>query len=143
MATSKDKQNKKTDSTKIATAKSQLKKQTVREKAEKAGSKNKPRRIQSAGARIAKPFKKVAQTGKKEYYLPMPDNKAGRFLNKRRRFIPRYFREAWAEVKLVVWPGRKETLKLTFAVFIFASFFATFVSVIDFALDKLFKKLIF
>lgn len=124
--------------------KRQLKKPgTVRERAEKASTTKKPRRFKRTRSTIAKPFQRAAKTGKKEYYLPLPDNKAGRFLNKRRKFIPSYFREAWQELKLVTWPNRKETIKLTFAVFIFALFFATFISVIDYGLDKIFKQLIF
>jgi preprotein translocase subunit SecE len=123
--------------------KRQLKKQaTVRQRAEKATTNKKPRRFKLVGATIARPLKKVAKTGKKEYYLPLPDNKVGRFLNKKRKFIPSYFRESWQELKLVTWPNRKETIKLTFAVFIFATFFAIFVTVIDFGLDKIFKQLI-
>ncbi len=123
--------------------KRQLKRvQTVRERAEKAGGSKKPRRILRAGSTVAKPFKVAARTGRKEYYLPLPDNKVGRFLNKRRKVIPGYFRGAWQELRQVKWPGRKETAKLTTAVFLFAIFFMTLISVVDYGLDKVFKKLI-
>ena len=126
--------------------KRQLKKSsTIRERAEKSGSVVKNRRLKQARSSIAnivKPIKRVTKTGRKEYYLPLPDNKIGRFLNKRRRFIPSYFRSAWAEVRQVEWPNNRETIKLTFAVFIFAIFFMIFISAADFGLDKVFKKLI-
>ncbi len=116
--------------------------ESVRERAAKSETKNKPRRIQMAGTTAMRPLKAVGRTARKEVYLPLPDNKAGRFLNKRRHIIPRYFRLAWQELKQVVWPGRKETAKLTVAVFIFAIFFGLIISLADYGLDKLFKNLI-
>lgn len=79
---------------------------------------------------------------KNEYYLPMPKNRFGSFLNKRRRLMPKYFRDSWAEIKLVTWPGRKETWRLTLAVFIFAIIFSTLVGILDKGLDILFKDII-
>ena len=72
----------------------------------------------------------------------MPDNKFGRFLNKRRYVIPRYFREAWKELKDVTWPDRKQTSQLSFAVFIFAVVFGVLVAVTDFGLDRVFKRIL-
>lgn len=123
--------------------KRQLKRvQTVRQRAQKASGDKKPRRIRRAGTTIARPFKAAARTGRKEYYLPLPDNRIGRFLNKRRKVIPGYFRGAWQELRQVKWIGRKETAKLTFAVFMFAIFFMTLISLADYGLDKIFKNLI-
>lgn len=116
--------------------------ETVRERANKAESNHKPRRIKAAGKTVLRPLKAVARTARKEVYLPLPDNKAGRFLNKRRNVFPRYFGLAFKELKQVKWPGRRETTKLTFAVFIFAIFFALLISLTDYGLDKAFKKLI-
>lgn len=125
------------------TKKRQLKKPvTVRERAEKAGVVKKQRRIKQAGSKLATPLKAAARTGRREYYLPLPDNRTGRFLNKRRKVVPSYFRGAWEEVKQVKWPGRQETTKLTVAVFMFAIFFMIFITAIDFVLDKLFKQFI-
>lgn len=118
------------------------KSQTVRERAAKAENSRKPRRIKQAGKTALRPIKAVARTARKEVYLPLPDNRAGRFLNKRRRVIPRYFRLSFAELKQVKWPTNRETIKLTFAVFIFAIFFMLLISLADFGLDKLFKQLI-
>ena len=129
---------------KLSSKKRQLKKQpSVREKAAKASQpKNRRRILHSGRTKIAKPFKSIAKTGRKEYYLPMPDHKVGRFLNKKRHFIPTFFTGAWAELKLVVWPKRKETIKLTFSVFMFAIFFMIIISAADSVLDKVFKQLI-
>ena len=125
------------------TKKRKLKKpQTVRERAEKAGVVKKPRRIRKAGIVVAKPFKAASTIGSKEYYLPLPDNKIGQFLNKRRRFIPAYFRNSFSELRNVVWPNRKETAKLTMAVFLFAFFFGSLITVADYGLDKIFKNFI-
>ena len=83
--------------------------QTVREKvaAKNTKAEQKPRKLQQATDSAKGSAGKISKVAKKEIYLPMPDNKAGRFLNKRRRFIPKYFRESWAEVKLVTWQMRK------------------------------------
>lgn len=121
--------------------------ETVRERAEKAtNAPEKPRRLRTAAGKaaqpIAKPVKKAAAVGRREYYLPLPDNRLGRFLNKRRRILPKFFREAWTEVRLVAWPNAKETFKLSLAVFIFAIAFGLLITVVDYGLDKLFKQLI-
>ncbi|MES2971450.1 MAG: preprotein translocase subunit SecE [Patescibacteria group bacterium] len=116
--------------------------QTVRERAEKSSADKKPRRLKQARSSAVKPFKAVARVGRKEYYLPLPDNRAGRLLNKPRKFFPRYFINSWIELRQVVWPNWKTTIKLTFAVFLFAIFFTLLISSVDYGLDKLFKKLI-
>lgn len=116
--------------------------QTVRERAVKASAEHKPRRLKQASTTAVKPLKAALKTGRKEYYLPLPDNKVGRFLNKRRKFIPSYFARSFDELKQVKWPSNKETAKLTLAVFLFALFFGTIITLADYGLDKLFKKLI-
>lgn len=117
--------------------------ETVRDRAQKeATAPKKQRRIRSTASTLAKPVHSARRIGKKEYYLPMPDNKVGRFMNKRRSFIPKYFRNAWKEVRQVTWPGRKETFQLTVAVFMFAIVFAFMVTVVDYGLDKVFKRIL-
>ena len=128
---------------KQATKKRQIKKsETVRERAEKATTPKKVRRIRRAGNQAARPIRTIARIGRKEYYLPIPDNKYGRFLNKKRKITPNYFRASFQELKLVQWPNNKETLKLTLAVFIFSLFFGTIITLADYGLDKVFKSLI-
>lgn len=116
---------------------------TVREKAQTEADKPaKKRRIRRAAGVAAKPIKAVHRVGKKEYYLPMPKNRFGRFLNKRRYFIPKYFRSSWKELKEVTWPNRKQTTQLTIAVFIFAIVFGLLVAITDYGLDKIFKRIL-
>ncbi len=53
-----------------------------------------------------------------------------------------YFKNSWQELRLVTWPGRRETIQLTFAVFIFSFVFGLIVTVTDYGLSKLFEKVI-
>lgn len=57
-------------------------------------------------------------------------------------FFLRYFRNAWREVRQVTWPDRKETRQLTIAVFVFAFVFGALVTITDYGLDKLMRKVI-
>jgi preprotein translocase SecE subunit len=117
--------------------------ESLREKALKAtNEKPKPRRLQKTASKVTKPLGKAKQIGQKSYFIPLPNNKVGNFLNKPRRFTPRYFRDAWAEVRQVQWPNRKETTRLTIAVFIFAITFGVSVALLDYGLDKLFENLL-
>lgn len=58
------------------------------------------------------------------------------------RLMPRYFVNSWHEVKQVTWPGRKETWRLTGAVFIFAVVFGASVALVDKGLESLFRQVI-
>lgn len=125
------------------TIKKSTKSESLREQAAASRDKaKKPRKIKTATDKALKPVGKIAQVGKKEVYLPLPDNKAGRFLNKRRRIVPSYFSESWKELRQVTWPNRKQTIQLTLAVFIFAIVFAAFVGILDYGLDKIFRKVL-
>ncbi|MCA9324043.1 preprotein translocase subunit SecE [Candidatus Saccharibacteria bacterium] len=55
---------------------------------------------------------------------------------------PSYFVSATNELRQVTWPGRKETWKLVFAVFVFAIVIGLFIAVLDFGLEKLFRQVI-
>ena len=109
--------------------------ETVREKAAKS-IEAKPKR------RLRQPKSANTAKARKEFQLPLPDNKAGRFLGRRVRFMPNYFREAWTELRQVTWPSRKETMKLSFAVFTFALIFGGAIWLVDYGLDNLFKKVL-
>lgn len=125
---------------KSASAQPRLKKQqTVRERTQ-TGAKS--RRLRSTASKVAGPLGKARQTGKREYHLPLPDNRAGRVLRKRVRIMPAFMRDAWQEIKQVTWPTAKDTMRLTLAVFIFAAVFAAIVGVLDFGLDKLFREVL-
>ena len=56
-------------------------------------------------------------------------------------FIP-YIRASFAELKKVTWPTRRESIRLTWAVLVFSVFFGVILAVLDYGLDKVFKKLI-
>lgn len=59
-----------------------------------------------------------------------------------RWLTPSYFVNSWREVRQVTWPNRRETWRLTLAVFIFAVVFGALVAGVDKGLDLLFKKVI-
>jgi len=54
----------------------------------------------------------------------------------------RYFYRSWQELKLVTWPSRKQSFRLTGAVIVFSVIFGALIAVVDFGLDKLFKQVI-
>lgn len=114
-------------------------KRSLREQIANAGGEPPKRRLKSAAGTSGR---RLLNFLKREYYLPLPRGKAGQFLNRRRHLIPRYFREAGQELKEVTWPTRKETWRLTLAVFLFALIFGLLIAVVDYGLDKLFKKLL-
>lgn len=117
--------------------------QSMRERTlDESTSKKKTHSVRQTANALARPIKTAHQYGQRMYFLPMPNNKFGRFLNKRRHFIPKYFREAGHELKDVKWPNRKDTAKLTLAVFIFAIIFGILVAITDYGLDKIFKKML-
>jgi preprotein translocase SecE subunit len=60
-----------------------------------------------------------------------------------RIFWPRYFRNAYKELRQVHWPSRRETWKLTFAVLIFAITFGGLAAGTDFVLDKVIRRIVF
>ena len=59
-----------------------------------------------------------------------------------RWLVPRYLVNSWREVRQVVWPNRRETWRLTLAVFVFAIVFGALVAGVDKGLDEIFKKVI-
>lgn len=119
------------------------KKRTLRQQINETPADKKPRRLKAASKRIASPVKQAAKYGRREFHpVELPEGKAGRLLNKRIRFMPKFFTEAWQEIRQVTWPTPKETLRLTLAVFIFAVILTAIVAVLDLGLDKVFRELI-
>lgn len=106
-------------------------------------------RVEAAQAEAQKPDKpqKVRKVFSK---LKVPDNGFGKALGKIGRILrkilgwiaPRYFVNSWREVRQVTWPARKETWRLTLAVFIFALVFGSMVYGVDKGLDEVFKKFV-
>lgn len=119
------------------------KSETVREKVSKKDVEQKPRRLHKVASSAKRPISAARRIGAKEYHpIKLPDNKVGKFMTTSRKFTPKFFREAWGEVKQVSWPNRKETAKLTLAVFTFAIIFSLLIGVVDYGLDKLFRELL-
>ena len=115
---------------------------TVREHAEKQAEKRveKPSKIKG---KIHKPLTVLRQAGKKEFTpIKAPEKKGVRHLNKRVRFVPKFIRESWAELKKVTWPTKREAVRLTIAVFIFAIVFTLFIQIIYFLFNKLVKEIL-
>ncbi len=104
---------------------------TVREQAEaarvKAEVSAEPSKLSGLKARLPKP-------GIFRFLRPI--------LRPLRWLIPAYFVNSWREVRQVTWPNRRETWRLTLAVFIFAIIFGSLVAGVDKGLDLLFKKVI-
>ena len=134
---------------KKATAKKRIVKnpETFRERAIKASETgDKPKRgarLKTAGGKVASPvFQPVGKAFGKVFGLKIfrvfrkPLRLLGRVL------LPRYFRDSWKELRLVVWPSWKQSRDLTFAVLVFASIFGAIVAAVDFGLDRLFKDVL-
>lgn len=123
---------------KISRNKKQL---TVRERANSSKS-DKRRRIKTTAGQLSSKLSSARTSGKREFHIPLPDNKVGRILKKRVRFVPGFIKNSWTELRGVTWPNRNDTVRLTMAVFIFSVVFAAIVGVIDYGLDKLFREVI-
>jgi len=118
--------------------------ESVRQRIDKQSNPKKRRQIKTTVSKISSPIKSVLRFLTKEYSLPLktPDNKFGRMLSKNRRVIPKFFKDAWNELKLVSWPTKKETTRLTTAVFVFASLFGIAIWLVDLGLDNIFRKVL-
>lgn len=121
---------------------------TIRERAEVEQAKAaKPRsgRLGKVTKVASKPFRAVAKRRPK-----IPQNRAFKFIGKLfkpvlwvlNKLLPRYFINAWREVRQVTWPSRRETWRLTFAVFVFATIFGAIAYGVDKGLDDVFKKFV-
>lgn len=115
---------------------------TVRELAEAARSKedeaSKPKRIKRVSAKTSTPLKKLTKT-QPARLIAMPFRWIGKALS---WLTPRYVINSWRELRQVQWPSRRETWRLTLAVFIFALVFGSLVAGVDKGLDELFKKVV-
>lgn len=120
------------------------KSETVRQKTERQTNENnkEPRRIAKAASKVGETKTKLGATGRKEYYLPLPNTKLGKWLNKPRSIVPAFLRNSWEELQGVTWPDRSETFRLTVAVLLFAIFFGSMIAGIDYVLDNVFRRVI-
>ncbi len=115
------------------------KSETVRERASKSvDAKPKRRVLRGTASKVGRPLKALAPLAKP--FKVKPVRKVGRVVG----FVlwPSFFRGAWKELRQVVWPNRKETWRLTTAVFVFALVFGALIAITDYGLDKLFRTVI-
>jgi preprotein translocase SecE subunit len=114
---------------------------TIRERAQVAETQESTKRpVRKFFAKIFKPFKKLKLRERRVFKalaaVLRPIKRVLRWL------VPSYFVNSWRELRLVHWPNRRETWRLTVAVFIFAIIFGALVAGVDKALDEVFKKLV-
>jgi preprotein translocase SecE subunit len=117
---------------------------TLREQAEIARSKTekdqKAGKIRRASSKLSGSLRKTRITRNPLVKLIA---RVGRAIKKALRWItPNYFINSWREVRQVTWPSRRETWRLTVAVFIFAVIFGALVAGVDKVLDVIFKKIV-
>ncbi len=121
--------------------------ETVRERTGRAAADgNKPKRLRQTANTVSWPVRTLGKAVKAVLnILAIPfRTPPGRFLGKvlGTIFFASYFKSSWQELRQVEWPGRKETSKLTLAVFMFAVVFAVVVASADYGLDKIFRKVL-
>lgn len=115
---------------------------TVRERVEATRAK--------AEAEPSKASKALSGAKKLTSKVKLPSNKATKAVGKPFRVIgkilafiaPKYFINSWREVRQVAWPNRRDTWRLTLAVFVFAAVFGALAAGVDKGLDEVFKKLV-
>jgi len=115
---------------------------TLREKAEAAKlAEQKNRGPASKFLLLITKFSKKLRLPDNKFTLPIKRAFAfiGRILGK---LVPPYFKNSWKELKQVNWPNRKETWRLTLAVFVFAVVLGTVVAGVDWVLEQIFRKVI-
>lgn len=108
-----------------------------------------PRRVKQATSTVSKPFRVIGRFVKtilrpfKFLLVPFktrPVRFIGRIISK--VLFLDYFKASWQELRKVTWPDAKTTVKLSFAVIIFATVFGLFIALVDFLLDKLFRSIL-
>lgn len=123
--------------------------ETVRERTEKANIPKQPRRIHRAAGAASRPFKTIGKyIGRAvrplgfilKPFKTRPMRFVGRVIS--RVFLFSYFKNSWVELRQVTWPSRRETWKLTLAVFIFSLAFGLTIALVDYGLDKIFRALL-
>jgi len=115
--------------------------ETVRERATKQQDTNRQVKKNGVSSKIVRPLSTLRKVGQKEYNpVKVPQNKRwGKILGKRFNLLPTAIVNAWHELGRVSWPSRKDALKLTLAVVVFAVVFAIFVQLFGFGFERLMK----
>ena len=62
-------------------------------------------------------------------------------LTKNRHVFPKYVRQSASELTLISWPKFSTAIRLSVAVFLFATFFTTIVFILDTILTRIFERL--
>lgn len=111
-----------------------------------------PESVRERAAKASEAATNVPKEERKPRKIFAPFRAIGRGLQRIERFkpvhfiglviVPRYLRNAWRELRLVTWPNRIETLRLTGAVIVFSVVFGILIAITDYGLDKVFKKVI-
>lgn len=124
--------------------------QTVRERAGSGSQTDqKPRRIRRTISQANKPLGRIGRALARIFqpfafllwpFKTRPARFIGRILAK--ILLVNYIRSSWGELRQVQWPNRRQTLKLTLAVFIFAVALTTVIAGVDWVLNKLFKEIL-
>jgi preprotein translocase SecE subunit len=116
---------------------------TLRERQEQARVKEeqaKPGVIRRTATKLASPFRRLRLGNRSVVKVVLkPFKLLGRVLS---WLVPKYLVNSWRELRLVHWPNRRETWRLTLAVFIFAIVFGALVAGVDKTLDIIFKKVV-
>jgi preprotein translocase SecE subunit len=90
---------------------------TLREQSEKAQAKSsQPSRFSGVGRFLAVPFRFIGR-------IVRPLGRFRLFRVIGYILFPPYFRNSWKELRLVTWPNRTQTRRLTFAVIVFSLIF--------------------
>ena len=126
------------------------KSESVREQAKKAQNVTpKKRRVRQASKVAGKPVRTIWKLLGRilapfSFLLAPFRTRPARFIGRllAKVLLLNYFLNSWRELRKVTWPGWRETMRLTFAVFVFAILFALIISGVDYVLDKIFKALI-
>ena len=118
---------------KVETVRERNEKATL--KAEQAAGKVKKRPVRRVGKVLSKPARVVTAP-----FRLRPVRFVFRWIG--RILFLGYFRNSYRELRQVTWPGRRESWKLTFAVLIFAIVFGALVTITDFGLDKVIRRIV-
>ena len=109
---------------------------TLRQKSEQAQAKSdKPARFGRLRRILGTPFRAIGRL-----FRPLGRFRFFRVLGY--VLFPPYFRNSWRELRLVTWPDRTQTRRLTFAVIIFSMVFGVIVAGVDYGLDKAFREFV-
>jgi preprotein translocase SecE subunit len=120
-----------------STSKRRIKKvATVRERAATQPSVSKRRRLRKTAGSASRVFRPLRFLAVPLRFRPI--RKVGRLIGL--VLFPRFFRNAFKELRQVEWPDWRQTSKLTFAVIIFAVGFGLLIALTDYGLDIIFKK---